>query len=236
MGGFPVGHGGEDAAAELRVKPRLSLLAFAQSFGAEGLDDGLPLRLGLRVACDGFAIRFHDNSVAHWKFGSLEAWKFGFLGGAPPHTPAEKVWKLGGLEVWLCWWGSAPHPSGGSLEAWLLHEDTKERKGLGTRGGLRRPGERKTENREQRARGKRAMGKALYRAVSAAVLFLLPHRLRAVFSWESDKARNGGRRARSAAEPQSDRWSPKRFARPVASLRFGGELFLGRGGGIKLGY
>ena len=86
------------------------------------------------------------------KFGSLEAWKFGFLGGAPPHTPAEKVWKLGGLEVWLCWWGSAPHPSGENLEAWLLHEDTKERKGLGTRGGLRRPGERKTENRKQRAR------------------------------------------------------------------------------------
>ena len=66
-------HGGEDAAAELRVKPRLSLLAFAQGFGAEGLDDGLPLRLGLRVACDGLAIRFHDNSVAYWKFGSLEA-------------------------------------------------------------------------------------------------------------------------------------------------------------------
>ena len=33
------------------------------------------------------------------------------------------------------------------------------------------------------------------------------------------KARNGGRRARSAAEPQSDRWSPKRFAPPLASLR-----------------
>ena len=120
MGGFPVGHGGEDAAAELRVKPRLSLLAFAQGFGAEGLDDGLPLRLGLRVACDGLAIRFHDNSVAYWKFGSLEAWKFGFVGGAPPHTPAEEVWKLGGLEVWLSWWGSAPHPSGESLEAWRL--------------------------------------------------------------------------------------------------------------------
>ena len=29
---------------------------------------------------------------------------------------------------------------------------------------------------------------------------------------ERDTARNGGRRARSAAEPQSDRWSPKRFA------------------------
>ena len=37
---------------------------------------------------------------------------------------------------------------------------------------------------------------------------------------EGPKARNGGRRARSAAEPQSDRWSPKRFAPPLASLRF----------------
>ena len=35
----------------------------------------------------------------------------------------------------------------------------------------------------------------------------------------SDKARNGGRRSRSAAKPQSDRWSPKRFAPPLASLR-----------------
>ena len=33
------------------------------------------------------------------------------------------------------------------------------------------------------------------------------------------KARNGGRRSRSAAKPQSDRWSPKRFAPPIASLR-----------------
>ena len=32
--------------------------------------------------------------------------------------------------------------------------------------------------------------------------------------------RNGGRRSRSAAKPQSDRWSPKRFAPPLASLRF----------------
>ena len=34
-----------------------------------------------------------------------------------------------------------------------------------------------------------------------------------------DKARNGGRRSRSAAKPQSDRWSPKRFAPPRASSR-----------------
>ena len=34
------------------------------------------------------------------------------------------------------------------------------------------------------------------------------------------KARNGGRRSRSAAKPQSDRWSPKRFAPIAASLRF----------------
>ena len=39
-------------------------------------------------------------------------------------------------------------------------------------------------------------------------------------SREKDKARNGGRRARSAAKPQSARWSPKRFAPPLASLRF----------------
>ena len=39
-------------------------------------------------------------------------------------------------------------------------------------------------------------------------------------SRKNDKARNGGRRARSAAKPQSDRWSPKRFAPPLASLRF----------------
>ena len=37
---------------------------------------------------------------------------------------------------------------------------------------------------------------------------------------EQSKARNGGRRARSAAKPQSDRWSPRRFAPTVASLRF----------------
>ncbi len=153
-------HGGEDAAAELRVKPRLSLLAFAQGFGAEGLDDGLPLRLGLRVACDGLAIRFHDNSVAYWKFGSLEAWKFGFVGGAPPHTPAEKVWKLG-----------FSTKTRRSARAWAQ----------GAACAAPENGKRRTENREQRARGKRAMGKALYRAASAAVLFLLPHRLRAVF-------------------------------------------------------
>ena len=35
---------------------------------------------------------------------------------------------------------------------------------------------------------------------------------------EKDKARNGGRRSRSVAKPQSDRWSPKRFAPPLASL------------------
>ena len=39
-----------------------------------------------------------------------------------------------------------------------------------------------------------------------------------------DKARNGGRRSRSAAKPQSDRWSPKRFAPP---LRLCGPIFLG---------
>ena len=39
-------------------------------------------------------------------------------------------------------------------------------------------------------------------------------------SRKNDKARNGGRQARSAAKPQSDRWSPKRFAPPLASLRF----------------
>ena len=36
---------------------------------------------------------------------------------------------------------------------------------------------------------------------------------------ENGEARNGGRRARSAAKPQSDRWSPKRFAPTLASLR-----------------
>ena len=89
-----------------------------------------------------------------------------------------------------------------SLEAWFLHEDTKERKGLGTRGGLRRPGERKTENREQRARGKRAMGKALYRVAPAAVLFLLPHRLRAVFlgKRQGAKRRAAGAVSGGAAE------------------------------------
>ena len=34
------------------------------------------------------------------------------------------------------------------------------------------------------------------------------------------RGRNGGRRSRSAAKPQSDRWSPKRFAPTLASLRF----------------
>ena len=34
------------------------------------------------------------------------------------------------------------------------------------------------------------------------------------------KARNGGRRSRSAAKPQSDRWSPKRLAPHLASSRF----------------
>ena len=37
---------------------------------------------------------------------------------------------------------------------------------------------------------------------------------------ETDQARNGGRRSRSAAKPQSDRWSPKRFAPHLASLRW----------------
>ena len=35
------------------------------------------------------------------KFGSLEAWRLGLLGGAPPHTPSVEVWKLGSLEAWL---------------------------------------------------------------------------------------------------------------------------------------
>ena len=46
---------------------------------------------------------------------------------------------------------------------------------------------------------------------------------------ESDKARNGGRRSRSAAGPQSDRWSPKRFAPHLASLRFPFWQSLGSG-------
>ena len=65
-----------------------------------------------------------SSSHCKWKFGSLEAWRFGFAGGAPPHT----------------------------LTSYLT-------------------------------------------------------------------ARNGGRRSRSAAEPQSDRRSPKRFAPLLASLR-----------------
>ena len=41
---------------------------------------------------------------------------------------------------------------------------------------------------------------------------------------EQSKARNGGRRARSAAKPQSDRWSPRRSRLP---LRLCGPLFPG---------
>ena len=43
---------------------------------------------------------------------------------------------------------------------------------------------------------------------------------RPFFFSKDHTARNGGRRSRSAAKPQSDRWSPKRFAPPLASLRF----------------
>ena len=43
---------------------------------------------------------------------------------------------------------------------------------------------------------------------------------RPFFFRKDHKARNGGRRSRSAAKPQSDRWSPKRFAPTLASLRF----------------
>ena len=46
----------------------------------------------------------------------------------------------------------------------------------------------------------------------------LPHTLTSYLT-----ARNGGRRSRSAAKPQSDRWSPKRFAPPP--LRLGGSIF-----------
>ena len=44
---------------------------------------------------------------------------------------------------------------------------------------------------------------------------------------EGDKARNGGRRSRSAAKPLSDRWSPKRFAPTLASLRFKKRVWRG---------
>ena len=43
---------------------------------------------------------------------------------------------------------------------------------------------------------------------------------RLLFFRKGYKARNGGRRARSAAKPQSARWNPRRFAPTVASLRF----------------
>ena len=81
----------------------------------------------------------------------------------------------------------------------VFHEDT--------RGGLRRSGERRTENGACR---REAPNLPRPRNAPAG---------RRVEARENDKARNGGRRSRSAAKPQSDRWSPKRFAPPFASLR-----------------
>ena len=81
----------------------------------------------------------------------------------------------------------------------VFHEDT--------RGGLRRSRERKTENGACR---REAPNLPRPRNAPAG---------RRVEARENDKARNGGRRSRSAVKPQSDRWSPKRFAPPLASLR-----------------
>ena len=43
----------------------LGCLLFAQRFGVEGLDGGLPLCLRLGVACDGLAVHFYAVSIAN---------------------------------------------------------------------------------------------------------------------------------------------------------------------------
>ena len=50
-------------------------------------------------------------------------------------------------------------------------------------------------------------------------MFTFMERLHPTPNFPYFKARNGGRRSRSAAKPQSDRWRPKRFAPIIASLR-----------------